>query len=710
MQQLPFYKSILLSIFASAGLLFSSFHNDTDDHYRVEFDKAYELLIVDNFTEALNVLKALKLEGYNNPNLDAMIGYCFLRSDNQAQQAIDMFRGIQFPEDLNPDYVDGNALETMAPVEAVLHLGQAYHLNYEFDKAMEMYLLYESYIKDHKSAEHKLAEKRITEVDNAIQLFGKAHQAEVMPMQLTNTTAGEYRPLPNDTGERLYFTARRVNEAKDSNRQGEDGQYFEDIYRAVFERGQWTYLEPVSELNTEGHEAILYVNEKEDKVLMYQFNEEQKNGGDIMASELIDGKWKTPEKMGKDINSRAWETHSTITATTDIVFTSDRKGTEGKRDIWMYSAESGEIMNMGATINTKYDEDGAYLTEDGKTLYFSSKGHNSVGGFDIFKSERMEDGSWSEPVNLGFPINSPGDDIFYIPPYKGRDGYFSSFRKGGVGNQDLYIVPNRERTNIYSGTATDENGTPIEGALIAIYEVESNKVSFELETGSDGAFLFAAPAQSSYRILTLPRKEKEPTEGLSVQESNVRIVETATLSDEKILSLANGKKYTKLTDVTLQLDNALAETHRAELEKLKADALVNEAHKSANETRISNGEFITSNELKSLYFKYDAVDLMPKSQEDLTKILTYLINNPTTKIELTGHTDSKGTAAYNKELSKRRAVAIKNYLLNLGIEEVRITTIGLGKEQPAAQNITPDGQDNPEGRQLNRRVEFKLIQ
>jgi outer membrane protein OmpA-like peptidoglycan-associated protein/cbb3-type cytochrome oxidase subunit 3 len=685
-----------------------AFSNGTEEEFKSEFAKAYNFILNDNYEDAISILEKLRLEKPENANLKSMAGYCYLKSNNKHAKAIPVLEALIFPDDLTVNYKAGDSEEILAPLESLMHLGQAYHLNYEFEKAKKQFETYLSYLSRQKSDERYFAEKRLAEVNSALELTKNMDQSSILfSLNMTNSTEPEYRPIPNHNGEVMYFTSRRSRSGSSTELRDVDGKYYEDIYQAQYCRGVWSELETVSTLNTATHESILYLNPDETEILIYQFNGEDPNGGDIFEAKMVKGKWAPPTKLGLNINSKAWESHGIVTANKDIVFTSDRKGTKGFRDIWILHAATGEIENLGNNINSDEDEDGAFLANNGNTLYFSSNGYNTIGGFDIFKSEKNESGKWSEPVNMGMPINSPGDDIFYYPVVRGGDAYFSSFRKGGTGNQDIYFIANPDRIDMIVGIAKDDLGKAVADLDISIYEIETGKEANTIKTNSEGSFIFPLRPGQSYEVLPYQKvNERFDTEPeMKLAESNVRVLAKKDVQEETVLRIMELEKkgFAKITDVEIALSTSIAMAH---FDALNPPVAINGDPSTDKDPEVTSA--MNEFEFNSLFFVFDRITIIQSSKKDINLLAELLTKNKDFKIEITGHTDNLGNVRYNKRLSRERAKKVKRELIKLGVKADRITLNWVGAEVPLEKNQLANGKDNPAGRQQNRRTEFKL--
>ena len=350
---------------------------------------------------------------------------------------------------------------------------------------------------------------------NAKDFISKPVNVLIESADILNTEYSEYRPKVNAEETFLYFTSRRKGE---SDLLDESGKYFEDIYYSVKQKGEWTKPVRMSDsINTDSHDACLYLSPDGQMMYVYQFEGGADAGGSIYESRLIGREWTKPEKLIADINSRYWETDASLNTSGNIIFfTSDRPGGNGEdnRDIWMMkklpTGAWAKIQPLPASINTPYDEESPYLHPDGKTLYFSSKGHNSMGGYDVFSTELLEDGTWGEVTNLGYPVNTTGDDVFYFPSVDGKRAYFSSYREGGQGEQDMYMLTydpgapvqgNAPALAIYKGVSKYQDGSVIKDLLIRIVDVNTGETHGEYRSNEEtGRFLFVLEAGKTYEI------------------------------------------------------------------------------------------------------------------------------------------------------------------------------------------------------------------
>ena len=324
------------------------------------------------------------------------------------------------------------------------YLARAYHFNLKFDSAVHYYqtalnapdsfnkfsrkerLEIEKYIQDCQLAQQYINEPVITPINNIGAPINSAYP--------------EYVPLVNAAEDMIIFTSRRPN-TTGKNRDN-TGAFMEDVYISRKNRdGTWSEPDNNLKFNTKDHDACVGLSPDGSKLILYKSD----NGGDLYLSEMKNGQWSTPEPI-PGINTSHWESSASFTADEKYVyFTSDKPGGYGGSDIYratlLENGRYGDIENLGAVINTPFDEDAPQIHTDGKTLFFSSKGHEGLGGYDIYSSVYLEEiQSWTEPRNIGYPINTPDDDIYFSLLANGTKGFFTSYRNDSHGEKDIYMI------------------------------------------------------------------------------------------------------------------------------------------------------------------------------------------------------------------------------------------------------------------------------
>ena len=322
-----------------------------------------------------------------------------------------------------------------------------------------------------------------------------------------NTEFAEHSPGVTADESTMVFTSRRNGTGSKIDI---DGQYFEDIYISHLVNGSWSNPVGIAKLNTIDHDASISISADGQELYIYKagyLSRKESEGGDIYVSRLDGDSWTTPKKLGPSINSKSKESHISISADArTIFFSSDRPGGYGGMDIYTVSklpnGKWGKARNLGPAINTEYNDDAPFIHPDGKTLYFSSAGHKTMGGLDIFKSINIK-GRWTTPMNVGYPINSTDDDVYYTPTPDGKRAYFASYRKGSVGRTDIFLIktPDAEKVGLFvlKGKIINSQGKVVEDAKITVSK-EGKTVGIYTPNSATGKFLFIVDAGKKYNI------------------------------------------------------------------------------------------------------------------------------------------------------------------------------------------------------------------
>ena len=715
--------------------------------FRTLFKESFALLEQDNYEKALPILLEMHDLQPNNANTKFSIGICYMNSKFEKTKAIPFLEEAQ--NDLNPFYESGMASEKKAPLEVLKMLGQAYHQNYQFDLAIDKLQFYRQFLDDKNLVEIREINRLLRISEFGLQAYNNPNNFKITAIDDLNTEFPEYRPKLNAEENLMFFTSRRSdgsNAVKD-----EEGNYYEDIYMSVKDHGIWT--DPVlvqDKINTQGHDACLYLSPDAQLMYVYRFNTEGDVDGGIYQVKKEGDSWGELELLDASINSKFWETDASLDTYGNIIFfTSDRDGGYGGRDIWMMkrlpNGEWAEAQNLGENINTVYDEEGPYLHPDGKTLYFSSEGHQTMGGQDFLMATMNEDGTFSQPINMGYPTNTVDNDLFFFPSVSGTKAYFSSYRQGGKGDQDIYVMNLVEEEEkdlaVYKGVVRDTSGQVVKDLVISIFEESSEeKYGVYRPNVITGRFLFILQAGHDYEILYQLGKLSttdyvnvpEDTEGVidytkvvTVNTDTITIsagkvvdgdiVSIAMLDDElanigvESISLDDQSTEPEVTSTKPEVTPTKPEVTPTEPEVTSTEPEVTTTEPEVTPTEPENSAPITPSNLPVLYFVYESASLIEASEKDLDRVYNYMLKNPSAKLNIIGHTDSRGEPDLNKLLSKIRANSIKNKLNAKGVAWSRMTTNGMGESKPVADNTNSDGSDNPKGRQQNRRVEFELF-
>lgn len=376
------------------------------------------------------------------------LGYCYL-------QIGDFDKAVNFLEKSVKYYKSLEYFKKVDALNAMYFLATTYLKIYEFDKAKKLFLKLRDYSNERQIEE---LNKRIIQCDSAKKMYENPKGFFVFQPGIINSEYPDYCPVMSIAQNKLYFTSRRPGST--GGKKDIDGYEFEDIYSVDVNNGNFSKPKNIGPpINTESHEATCSISA--DGKTMFIYKSTNKDPGDIYVSHLVNDKWSEPARMGKPVNSRASETHAAVSPDGQhLYFTSDRNGGYGGMDIYQaVLSASGkwiDITNMGPEINTSGDEEGPFLSPDGNTMYFSSTGHIGMGGYDIYKSEKGVNWKWSKPVNMGFPLNTSNDDIFFVPTNNPGQAFYSSKQVGGVSSiLVVQIYDNMDKMIFVNGYTMD---------------------------------------------------------------------------------------------------------------------------------------------------------------------------------------------------------------------------------------------------------------
>jgi hypothetical protein len=390
--------------------------------------------------------------------------------------------------------------------ETNYYLGKLYHARREYQKAIDCFTYYK-YMMSGEEHTRKEIDDLIAKCTTAKVMEANVdHTLEVQNLgDGVNTEYPEYAPLIPAEENMMIFTSRRKNNMWAQT--DPLGDYFEDIY--ISEKKDKTWLPPVmmdSTINTAVHDAGTGLSADAERLLIYRTSKDLRSG-DIYESNYKDSKWSKPEMLGSIVNDPEFAETSACYSPdgNTIFFSSNRPGGYGGKDLYLVkklpNGSWGAPFNLGPTINTEYNEDAPFVHPTGNILFFSSEGHENMGGYDIFKSTFDEMGKFSTPQNMGCPVNTVDDDIFFVLNTDASMGYFSSEREGGYGSQDLYSVyfpVNNIPLNVYNIHVFDETG----GALISNVEI----LATDMEKKSIYGMYKSNPNTGKVMIITAPEK------------------------------------------------------------------------------------------------------------------------------------------------------------------------------------------------------------
>ena len=425
---------------------------DATSSFNQQFEEGNKLMEEKLYNQAAEIWHQLAEQDPTNANLNYKLGYSYLHSYNQKSKALPHLESAAKlrTDDYSGFNISGydpfDARERNCPPDVEYYLGRAHHLNNDFDNADAAYSKFLGEVGS-KHIMYPVAQRGLEQTASARLLM-----ADPLPYLVSNTgnvinsDHPDFSPVLSVDGNALFYTSRRIR-PDSSNLSVIDplaGLPYENIYVSYKDRqGNWQTPEMLN-INPEGAGHLATVNVSADGQTLFIYRDDD-GDGNIYESRLVGEVWSEPVLMGSDINTKSWETHGALTADGNtFYFVSDRNGGSGERDIYrvvkLPDGNWSKAQNLGPTVNTAHDEDGVFIHPNGRTLYFGSTGHNSMGGFDIFMTELQEDGTWSTPKNLGYPLNTTDDDVFFITTADGRRGYFSSDKNDGYGEKDIYFV------------------------------------------------------------------------------------------------------------------------------------------------------------------------------------------------------------------------------------------------------------------------------
>lgn len=626
----------------------------------------------------------------NNSTNNYRLGACYLNS-------VDKFKALPYlqkAESLNPN-VDR---------ELQYYLGQAYHFNLEFDNAIAAYSKYRGKIQSDASlAKDPYFDMQGTLLELEMRI-NQAYQAKELiknPIRVFIDNLGDEINSPyNDYGavisadeSVIVFTARRPISTGGKIDPGLN-EHFEDIYIAYKDaQGRWMRAENVGKpVNSDDHDANCGIAADGQRFIIYTG---KSGNGDLFESVLAGDIWSKPESFGKRVNTDYHEPSACYSPDGRVLyFVSDKPGGQGQHDIYTSRLDEkgnwGEPLNIGPEINTKYNEEAVYMHPDGKTLYFSSEGHTSMGGYDIFKSVFDEKtGKWGKPGNIGYPVNTPDDDVFFVISADGKRGYYTSEMKDSRGGRDLYMItflgPEKPMILNNEDQLIASQAAPVKEVVIAP-EMQIQEAQLTILKGVISDYLTKAVLEADIEIV-----DNQANKVIATFKSNSK-------TGKYLVSLPAGKNY----GIAVKKDGYLFHSENFDIPNTAA---FQEVEKNIELKQLQVGNKIV---LKNIFFDLDKATLRAESTAELNRLIKLMTDVPTLRIELGGHTDSRGSDSYNQQLSEKRAKAVVDYLSANGIDAKRLEWAGYGETQ-LVNGCSNGVQCSDEQHQENRRTEFKVL-
>jgi outer membrane protein OmpA-like peptidoglycan-associated protein len=607
-------------------------------------EKAGQAMNIQDFDKAMKYLDQAQAKDPNYPDLYIMKGdiYNFrLQSDSAMrcyQRAIDL---IGEPDPMLY-YIAGNEGAKCGAYEYALRTLETF---------LQRGLQYADVLSD--------AQKTIANCRFAIEAMKSPHSFELVNLGSgINSEWDEYLAAITADDERIIFTVKRP---RDNGTVCAFCLNEEDLYASRNVGGDWQPREPLGAPVKTGYNEGAQCLSPDGNYLLYTMCDADYGMGscDLYWAKRIGERWSRPRNFGAPVNTQSWESQPTMAADgMTVYFASNRPGGFGGMDIWRTTMTAeGEFSipeNLGSAVNTPGDDAAPFIHSDGRTLYFASNGRTGMGGYDLYYTTLQADGSWSEPQNMGYPINSPADEINIFINAAGTMAYISSDKDGGYGGLDLYsfVLDDGLRPNpvtYIKGHVRDAfTGDPL-SARIEMIDLHTKQ------------------------LLTATTSDPQTGGYLACIHTGGNVLLNVSHPDYPFYSenFQVEKSYTELSpflkDIALQPTDV--------------------------------GTVVT---LRNVFFDFDKAELKPESFVELDKLAAYLRTN-NIRIEIGGHTDDQGSDDYNDRLSENRAKAVYDYLVSTGIPADRLQYKGYGKRVPVA------GNDTDEGRAANRRTEFKIV-
>lgn len=453
------------------------------------------------YLDALPFYQALDQKYPNEAFLKYRLGICFLSRSDIPERSLELLKKVREMK--------------FASTDLGLFLGRAYQMNYMFNEAQaEFQKIVDS---GAVKKDQQKAKLYIEHCRNAKELISRPAEVNIRNIgKDINSNFAEYVPVISSDEAFLIYTYRgprstgglqsvyvKANYIPDTTK-----QYYEDIFYSYKIGSHWIIPDPIGEnINSKFHDAAIAVSADGQK--LFVFKSTPKDNGDIYMSRLDGNLWSSPVHLGKNINTNSWEGSCSLSADEKILyFSSERPGGFGGKDIWKSEIQPdgtwGKAVNLGPIVNSPYDEDAPFIHPDGKMLHFSSNGMKSMGGYDVFRTYLQTDGSWSKLQNLGYPINTVDDDIYYVVTADGARGYFSSARAGGFGMQDIYevkpgVTGRKNALVAIKGTITLDDAPA--KAVIIVKNVDTDQEQGRYTANSaTGKYLINLPAGAQYKL------------------------------------------------------------------------------------------------------------------------------------------------------------------------------------------------------------------
>lgn len=621
-----------------------------------------------NFKKALEQYEQAQKFNPNNGLLNFKIGVCHANSSDPSK----CIPYIKKAQNLNP------ACDPFLNY----YLGYAFQLEGKYDDATKAYQTFET---EYKKADNfgKFVIQRKQECKLARAAQAKPERVWIDNVENLNSPQDEIAPSVSVDGGDMILSSNRSNDHQPN----EVGGYDYDIYSANLTDGDWSTPKKLTgTINSTTDDISNCISYNGTKMLLHR---EDAGQMDIYESKLVGAEWSNPMKMPFQISS---DKNSERYASYDpdgfkLYFSRDNEGRTNGTEV-MYSAvqnkmkQDYQLAAMVSSVNSRFNDGPVYVHVSGDIMYIASQGHEGLGGYDIFISEKQQ-GQWSPPKNMGYPINTPYDDFFFAVTANGKFAYISSNRAGGKGGFDIYRVT-------FLGP---EKKPLVETEDYLLASVAQPVKDHAIESTVD----VKKKSLTVFKGITVDAISRKPIEAQIeiIDNATGQVIETFTTNSATgkfIITLNSGKNY----GIAVKATGYLFHSENFDIPMGAADNLVNKTIELKN---IAIGSKIA---LRNIFFDHGKATLRPESNAELDRLVKLMKDVPNLKIEISGHTDNTGSATVNETLSQQRAEAVVTFLTNKGIPASRMKARGYGSAKPVASNNSEDG------RQQNRRTEFEI--
>jgi tetratricopeptide (TPR) repeat protein len=392
------------------------------------FLEAEFFFINENYEDAIINYLQIYDKAPDNANVAYCIGVCYLNIPGKKNLSVDYLE--KAVKNISSKHKEGTITQVAAPYESLFELGMAYRINYMFDKAKDAFNKYLGTLLPDDRENIDFTRHEIEVCDMAVKLISK-------PVTFTEENLGEpfnnenpnFSPVISADGKSFAFMVSL--------------KFYDAVMFTRLINGKWAPVVNITpELQSDGD---LYISCFSSDGKQLYLSKDDNYNSDIYMSTYDGASWNKPAKLNKNINTKYWESHGFVTESGDkLIFASDRRGGFGGLDLYISNKVNGEwgpAVNLGPEINTRFNEDRPFLINKGKTLFFSSQGHENIGGYDIFRSGLQSNSLWNKPENIGYPLNNTDDNFFFMPIGEGKSGYYSIFKEsGGYGKEDIYKI------------------------------------------------------------------------------------------------------------------------------------------------------------------------------------------------------------------------------------------------------------------------------